>query len=63
MVDRAGVSPVGGAAAREVWLKQRPVNEHGPQQFQPPAEATGVGTKIDERGIAKLFSGWGVHIW
>jgi len=49
-------------AARKVGLEQRPVNEHCPQEFQPPAEAAGVGTKIDERGIAKLLRSWGVHV-
>ena len=62
MKDGRGVAPVGGVAAGEVWLEQRPVDEDVSQEFQPPAVATGVGTEIDERGVAKLFGVWGVHV-
>ena len=32
------------------------------EEFQPPALAPRVGTEIDERGVAKLSVGWGVHV-
>jgi hypothetical protein len=62
MKDGLGVSPVGGAAAWEVWLEQRPVDEDGSQEFQPPAVAGWIGTEIDERRVAKLSGCWGVHV-
>ena len=62
MKDGRGVGPVRGATAGEVWLEQRPVDEDVSQQFQPPAVAPRVGTEIDERGVAKLSVGWGVHV-
>ena len=62
MTDGRSFAPVGGAAAGEVWLEQRPVDEEFSPEFQPPAVAGGVGTEIDERGVAKLSGGWGVHV-
>ena len=62
MKDGLGVAPVGGAAAGEVWLEQGAIDEDVSQEFQPPAVAPRVGTEIDERGVAKLSVGWGVHV-
>jgi hypothetical protein len=62
MEDGHGIAPVVRAAAGQIWLEQRAINEHVSQQFQPSAKAPRVGTKIDEGGIAKLFGGWSVHV-
>ena len=48
---------VGEAAAGQAGQGQRAVHEHPAEQFQPPA-----ATEIDERRVAKLSGGSGVHV-
>jgi hypothetical protein len=62
MEDRHSFIPIGRAAAWQIGLKQGTVDEHASQQFEPPARDSGSGAEIDERRVAKLSCGWGVHV-